>query len=304
MQKVYCFKCDKDVEPLLTTQNNTYIIRNQKVNVLEQVYNCSVCGTELINDNLNESLYKIYDAYLNIYGLSFKKLKEIRNSYNLSQDLFAKALGFSKRTIIRYEHAESLPQKQALLTYKKIENNKAAFLEILKNNKDLMNKNDYHKIYNLIKAELDLKTINAFLYMLDNNYLTKTQIMKNFFAIDFEAFKKFSKPITSLKYAHGTYGPIIDNQSIYLQFLIHQNYLEFVNNEEDKILFKPAQDYDLSLFTEEEINIMDKVKTKLKNKSASELTDWSHLFKGWIKTKDGEIINYSYAQDFDLNKNW
>ena len=128
MQKVYCFKCDKDVEPLLTTQNNTYIIRNQKVNVLEQVYNCSVCGTELINDNLNESLYKIYDAYLNIYGLSFKKLKEIRNSYNLSQDLFAKALGFSKRTIIRYEQAESLPQKQALLTYKKIENNKAAFL--------------------------------------------------------------------------------------------------------------------------------------------------------------------------------
>ena len=43
-----------------------------------------------------------YNEYLKKHNLSFKTLKEIRNSYNLSQELFAKALGWSKKTIVRY----------------------------------------------------------------------------------------------------------------------------------------------------------------------------------------------------------
>ncbi|HIT11512.1 MAG TPA: DUF4065 domain-containing protein [Candidatus Pelethosoma merdigallinarum] len=303
-KKLYCFNCDKDVKPLCTIQNNTYVVRHQEVHVEEQVFKCPVCENELINDNLNDSLYNIYNAYLELYGLSFEKLKEIRNSYNLSQELFAKALGWSKRTIIRYEHAESLPRKQYLLIYKNIKNNKNAFLEILKSNKDSMDKKDYYRICHLINAELDLKTINVFLYVLKNNALYRTQIMKNFFAIDFESVKETNHSITSFKYAHGTYGPVIDNQGTYLQLLVHQNYLNFSNDEDDKILFTPNQDCDLSLFTKEEIIIMDKVLSQLENKSASQLTEWSHKFKGWIETKDGEIIDYSYAKDFELKNNW
>lgn len=270
----------------------------------ERNFKCPNCGNELINDNLNESLYNIYNAYLNLYSLNFNKLKEIRKNYNLSQELFAKALGWSKRTIIRYENAESLPQRQSLLIYKKIENDKNAFLEILKSNKDSMNKNEYYKIYQLINVDIDLKTINVFLYVLHNNPLTRTQIMKNFFAIDFEAVKEINHPITSFKYAHGTYGPVINNQKTYLELLIHQNYLEFANDEDDKILFEPTQDCDLSLFTKEEINIMNKVLSQLKNKSATELTKWSHLFKGWNNTKAGEIIEFSHAKNFKLTDNW
>ena len=68
-----------------------------------------------------------------------------------------------------------------------------------------------------------------------------------------QSMKENNKPITSLRYAHGTYGPVIDNKDALLSFLIKQNYLEFVNDEEDKILFKPVQECDLSLFTKEEI---------------------------------------------------
>lgn len=303
-KSLYCFNCDKDVKPLCTIQNNTYVVRHKTVHVEEQIFKCPFCENELINDNLNESLHNIYNAYLKLFELSFEELKEIRSFYNLSQELFSKALGWSKRTIIRYENAESLPQKQYLLIYKKIKNNKNAFLEILKSNKDSIEKNEYYKICQLINAELDLKTINVFLYVLKNNPLYKTQIMKNFFAIDFEAVKEIKHPITSFKYAHGTYGPVIDNQGTYLQLLVHQNYLKFANNEDDKILFKPAQDCDLSLFTKEEIIIMDKVLNQLNNKSASQLTKWSHSFKGWNDTKDGEIINYSYAKKFELTDNW
>ena len=238
------------------------------------------------------------------YNLSFEKLKKIRNYYNLSQELFAKALGWTKRTIVRYENAESLPQVKNLLIYKQIESNKNEFINILKSNKLSIEKETYFKIYNLINAELDLKTINTFLYILKDNYLTKTQIMKNLFSVDFQSYKERKVPITSLNYAHGTYGPIIDNKEAYLSLLIKQNYLEMVNDEEDNILFKPAQECNTSLFKEDEIAIMDEVLKTLKGKSASKLTTWSHKFKGWLDTKEGQKIKFDYSKYFELNKNW
>lgn len=302
--KIYCFNCNKDVKPKYKKEKNSYIVHKHEVIVDEEVLICPDCENEIINETLDNSLYKIYNEYLKIYDLSFEKLKEIRNSYNLSQELFAKALGWSKKTIVRYENADSLPQTQYLLTYKKINNNKSEFINILKANRKSLGKDLYFKIFDTINTELDIKTINVFLYTLKNNFLTRTQIMKNLFSIDFQSFKEHSKSITSFKYAHGTYGPIFDNKDAILNLLIKQNYLEIVNNEEDNILFKPTQECDLSLFTEEEIAIMDKVLSQLKGKKANKLTEWSHKFKGWIDTKDGEIIDYKYANDFELDKNW
>ena len=302
--KIYCYTCNKIVNAIIKNQNNSYTVRNKKININENILICPVCHSELYDDTLNDNLYDIYNEYLKTYNLSFEKLKKIRNYYNLSQELFAKALGWAKRTIVRYENAESLPQVKNLLIYKQIESNKNEFINILKSNKLLIEKETYFKIYNLINAELDLKTINTFLYILKDNYLTKTQIMKNLFSVDFQSYKERKVPITSLNYAHGTYGPIIDNKEAYLSLLIKQNYLEMVNDEEDNILFKPAQECNTSLFKEDEIEIMDEVLKTLKGKSASKLTTWSHKFKGWLDTKEGQKIKFDYSKYFELNKNW
>ncbi len=303
-KNLYCFNCNKDVEPVCKLQRNTYTVHKQQVKIKEKVFICPLCGNELFDENLDNSLYDIYNEYLKLYDLSFSQLKEIRESYHLSQELFAKSLGWSKRTIIRYENADSLPQTQNLLTYKKIKNNKSEFINILKDKRQSLGEDLYFKIFDTVNAELDIKTINVFLYALKDNFLTKTQIMKNLFSIDFQSFKECSKSITSFKYAHGTYGPIFDNKDAILNLLVRQNYLEMVNDEEDKILFKPIMEPDLVLFTKQELEIMDKVLSQLKGKKAKTLTEWSHKFKGWIETKDGELISYSYAKDFNLQNNW
>lgn len=304
MKEMYCFYCNKDVDAITRLQRNSYVVHQEQVQVEEKVFVCPLCNNELYDENLDNSLYNIYNEYLKIFDLSFAKLKEIREYYNLSQDLFAKALGWSKRSIVRYENAGSLPQKQYLLIYKKINNNKHEFINILKMNRKFLGDELYFKILNIIGTDLDLKTINVFLYVLKNNYLTKTQIMKNMFSIDFQFFKEYSRPITSFRYAHGTYGPIIDNKDAILNLLVKQNYLEMVNNEEDNILFKPIAEPDMTLFAKNEVEVMNEVLSKLKGKSANNLTCWSHKFKGWLNTKDGELISYSYAKDFDLYKNW
>ena len=77
-----------------------------------------------------------------------------------------------------------------------------------------------------------------------------------------------------------------------------------LNNEDDIIIFKSNNNADMSLFSKEEIEIMDEVIKKLKNKSSSSLTKWSHYFTGWKNTKNGDPIDYSYAKEFELNKNW
>lgn len=303
-KKIYCYTCNKDVDAIIETQNNSYTVRNKKIDVKENVIICPICHSELYDDTLNDNLYNIYNEYLKKYDLSFEKLKEIRNYYNLSQELFAKALGWSKRTVIRYENAESLPQLKYLLVYKQIENNKNEFINILENNRISIETKIYFKIYNLINAELDLKTINTFLYILENNYLSRTQIMKNLFSVDFQSYKERNAPVTSLEYAHGTYGPIIDNKDAYLDLMVKQNYLQIVNDENDIILFKPIQKCDFTLFNSDEIKIMNEVLKVLKDKTAVELSNWSHKFKGWIDTKNGEKIKFDYAKDFELNKNW
>jgi len=303
-KKMYCYMCNKDVEPLIKKEKNKYFVHKDEVIVNEEIFTCPCCKTELFDETLDNSLYIIYNEYLKKFNLSFETIKNIRKSFNLSQELFAKALGWSKRTVIRYENAESLPNKKNLAIYNSIKKNKNEFINILNNNKMSLKKEEYCKIYNLISTDLNLKTINTFLYVLKNNFLSKTQIMKNLFSIDFQFYKENEKSITSLKYAHGTYGPIIDKKDDYLDFLLKHNYIEMVNSEDDIILFKPLKECDLSLFNENEIITMNVVLKKLKNKSATCLTNWSHKFKGWVETKSGQQIDYSYAKNFDLNSNW
>lgn len=302
MKKEYCFNCEKEVYPVLNKEKNTYKINGEKFEVEESIYRCPNCNNEIeIQDY--DSINNIYTEYLKRYGLTFEDFKKIRNKYNLSQELFAHLLGWGKKTIERYENKESFPQKGYLDTYKKLKNGFEEFIKILNDNKERL-KDDYYVILKKAKLFDYVKTINSFLYMLDDNPLGKTQIMKNMFALDFESYKEFGNKITTLNYANGTHGPIIDDYKWIINYLLHNNYIIMDPSfDEDKAdTYLPNVKIDLTFFTKDEIKCMEKVKNKLKGKSAKELSLWSHKFIGWKATKPGEIINpKKYKDNFDLN---
>lgn len=300
MEKMYCFECDKDVTGEVRVEKINHNIHGQNVVIDERVFTCPICGTEYDFDSYDVFVHDINVAYLNLFGLSFEKLKEIRETLNLSQELFAEALGWSKKTINRYENGKSLPQKEYLDTYISLLNNKSNIYSILKNNKNLT-KEKYYKILNRINVEIDFKSINVILYILNKVKLNRTQLMKYLFAIDFLNYKLFNKSISEFKYAHATYGPIVNDQDALINLLIKQDYIKlessFIDNS---MLFVPLQKADLSNFNEQEINVLNKIINNFKGLSANELTDWSHAFIGWIKTKDGEIIDFKYAKELDI----
>lgn len=303
-EKMYCYNCDDYVNATKSNQERTYTIHNINITIEEECYQCKHCGEELIDENLDNSLNAIYNKYLETYSLSINKFKEIRKSLNLSQELFAKALGWSKKTITRYELGQSLPQREYLTVYQKLQKNKDEIIHILNNNKNI-NQSDYYTILKKMDTNVDLKTIHTFLYMLTNNPLFETQIMKHLFATDFESQKELNNPITKLKYAHAPYGPIIDERNEIINYLLKNNYIQIIFTDDEKIKFIANHPYDLIFFNEEEKNILEKVKRKLKGKSSTELSNWSHGFRGWQQTENGQIIEYKkYIKDFDLNKGW
>ena len=303
--QMYCYNCDNYVDTIKEKQNKSYTIHNSNIIIEEDTYKCKKCGEELIDEKLDDSLTNIYNKYLETYNLSIDKFKIIRKSLNLSQELFAKALGWSKKTITRYELGQSLPQREYLATYQQLQANKDYIFTILKQNKLNINEEDYYIIIKKVNVNIPLKTINTFLYLLKNNPLHQTQIMKYLFATDFQAQKELNNPLTILKYAHAPYGPIIDERTEIINYLLNNNYIQILFIEDDKIKFTTNQEYDINLFSKQEIAVLEKVKKKLNGKNAIQLSNWSHNFTGWQKTKNGQIIDLKkYIEDFDLNKGW
>lgn len=300
MKKEYCFDCNKKIIPKEEIQENKYKINGESFYVKEHIYKCPYCNNEVLPDDY-DPVKNIYDEYLKLYDLTFEDFKNIRGNFNLSHDMFAKLLGWGKKTIIRYEKQESFPQKQYIEVYAKLKKGKTYFLNILRENKKRLG-DDYYEILKKSGLYNHVKTINSFIYMLKDNIMYKTALIKNMFALDFYYNKLYGMPITTLKYAKADHGPIIDNHENIINYLSDNNYVKITVDMDDKALFKTDLCFDENLFSKEELDSMEYVKNKLKGKTATELSNWSHEFLGWKETTKGNIISLSkYKDDFNID---
>lgn len=296
----YCYECNKDVNPTIKTEKNKYTYRGKEFLVVEDIHYCPNCGNILINDNFDNDMYKIYDCYLKLFDLSFEKIKEIRTNLNLSQEVFSKILGWSKKSIVRYENNDSVPQGEYLNTYMILNENPYYIVKLLERQKNNFTEEEYYKILSILPFSKVYKTVNTILYLLKNNKLCETSLMKHLFAVDFYNYKENNEAITNLKYAHLPYGPVVDNRNSLYNFLIKNDYIKIEINDVSTD-FTTDKDFDKKLFTKEELNSMKLIKDKFKGYPASELSDWSHNFKGYIDTKNGKIIDYKYAKYLDID---
>lgn len=296
----YCYECNKDVNPTIKTEKNKYTYRRKDFLVVEEVHYCPKCGNILINDSFDNDMYKIYDGYLKLFDLSFKKIKEIRTNLSLSQEVFSKILGWSKKSIVRYENSDSIPQGEYLNTYMILNENPYYIVKLLERQKNNFTEEEYYKILSILPFSKAYKTVNTILYLLKNNKLCETSLMKHLFAVDFYNYKENNEAITDLKYAHLPYGPVVDNRNSLYNFLIKNDYIKIEIND-ISTNFTTDKDFDKKLFTKEELNSMKLIKDNFKGYYASELSDWSHSFKGYIDTKNGKIIDYKTAKYLDID---
>jgi len=328
MKRVYCPECNEWVGYHIRTNIiNEY--RGKNVNVTENIACCEKCGNEIFVEEIEEeNLKRLYDKYREVAGIiGPEEIINLRKKYGLSQRELGNLLGWGKMTINRYEEG-SLPNRShsdllKLLydneevlkkkaeeaynakritekTYKKLQRKFDISLNdirrkmidsMLSHEEDIFNgykRFDFDKLENLISYIAD-KVSNFY----------QTSLNKYLWYIDFSYFKKYTRSITGLRYIKYEHGPVIE-EFAYKDIINYKSDKYFIeeyesNDDSTVVKIKSTKNYDLSIFTKDELDVINKIIDDFKNKSCTMLSDLSHKEQGWIKTQSKELISYDYA---------
>ena len=334
MEKFFCEICKKKVNYIIR-KNIIKEYKGQIVEVEENIAVCNKCGTDIfVPDIENDNLKRLYSKYKELTGLiSTEEIIKLREKYNLSQRELVAILGWGKMTINRYENG-SLPSKShsdilkdiikdeehlksivkeafqgkriTLKTYDKVSvsfnsskrNLINSLIELeLKHDEDILNgfrKFDIERVENLISY------IAA---KVDNLY--KTSLNKYLWFIDFENFKENVRSITGLRYVKQQYGPVIEEKG-YEQIInlfddkFYKQEIEDENSISSKTKIISKNNYDMSIYTESELEVIDSVINKLKDMRCGKISDESHKELGWIENDINDIISYDYADELKI----
>lgn len=66
MKKMYCYDCNFDVIPKHKKVKNHYFYKDKEFDVLEDLFYCLNCDSELVLEVLDDQFKNIYDKYLSI----------------------------------------------------------------------------------------------------------------------------------------------------------------------------------------------------------------------------------------------
>jgi hypothetical protein len=126
-----------------------------------------------------------------------------------------------------------------------------------------------------------------------------TKLNKLLFYSDYTAYLKLGTPITSVAYLRLDHGPAPVNLVRLRDRLVHTGVLQMVTTRfHNRTQEKPIalRETDFSVFSAQEISIVDRIVNQFKGMRAAEISDLSHNFVGWRLAKKNEVIPYSVAR--------
>lgn len=333
--KKYCEECGKEVETKVISKKETYEVLGENIEVQAQVLVCADCSAEFYCEELDDAtLTNAYNEYRKKHKLLLPtEIKQIRELYGLSQRGFAKLLNWGDKTIHRYENG-SIQDKahNSLLLFLRTPENMKFYLSENENSLDEKHLSKLSVLVNKLISENEkedsCKLIDLYISStpsIDNGFksfdyekfaamvlffaskgtdLLKTKLMKLLNYSDMIFYKENSVSISGLKYVHLPYGPVPEKFNVLLEKLeedkIAHVEVEFDGKyERHKVL--PDEDDFNGILTNEEIAVLERVYNKFIGFGSVEISNYSHKEKGYSSTSQGEIIDYSYAADIELN---
>lgn len=146
----------------------------------------------------------------------------------------------------------------------------------------------------------DIKKFNnVLLYILEKvgakQNIGETVIHKLLYFIDFDYYEKYEENLMGGRYMKNHHGPTSVELSEILKDMQKNGEIEVINKKYFKYPQKkylPKKEPDLSILSAQEIKHIDDVLTKLSDKNAKEIEDYSHQDIPWQIAKDGSEISY------------
>lgn len=327
--KVFCPFCEKEHEVQIVEFIAQDKIKDSLIQYISKAYECKITNElfedgELLDKNLDE-MREQYRIKNNL--LTKKQIKDIRNKYNLTQEDLALILGLGVKTITRYE-TTAIQERAYDNLLREFEEDYDFALNMLKQSKDKINADRYNSIYERIKGFIVYENKNKnlekslkdeyILYdkestengyrLLDTNkiknmliYFSKNvknlfevKLMKLFWYADALCYLKTGKAITGLVYNHQKFGALPIGYETFIQFETVQQETKQISDN-IAIEFKPKKGYefDETLFSGSEIDILETIATKFKDCTGTQLSNIMHDENAYKLSKDREIIDFS-----------
>ena len=314
-------------------REQTFKVRDEQITVLANALiddktNEILFDRELDNKAINMAFDKFRDDN-NI--VSPEEIVSFRKKYKLSQRALSSLLGIGSATVARYEKG-AIPSESISNLLKQLIDNDNNFTEFFNQNRDKLTDEDSKKVESVLAGMQDMlktnlvlqaylgrndnlqanvndgfqkfnfkKFENMVIYFIKNSYsLSKTRLNKLLFYSDFGYFKENTVSISGAPYIHDYYGPVPSDFDLLYTMLRDQNIIDFVpfsNGRGEELC--TTKEVDKSVFSEDELALLDEVSNKFKDYNAKSITEYSHKEKAYRETDAKGNISYEYA--FELN---
>lgn len=334
--KKFCPECEKEVTVNIVNRKESYKVYGEEIEVDARIMVCSECREELYNEELdNETLINAYNQYRKKHKLLMpEEIREIRETYGLSQRSFAKLLNWGDKTVHRYENGslqdkahnsllsllrnpynmkEYLNTNEVGLEGNQVQKLKKRVEELLENQGSRLVGNQVVDI--LFQREPDIENgfksfdfekfcavVLFFAKQFEN--LLKVKLLKLLNYSDMIYYKENGVSMTGTQYIHFPYGPVPRNFDILLGLMEAQDIIriqiQFEYGYEKHQIISNSDMYE-ELLNDGEYEVLERVYNKFKNFGSAEISNYSHQEKGYRETVQGQTISYEYAKDIELD---
>lgn len=273
-------------------------------------------------DDLNAS--QVYNQYRAKHHIPFpEEIKQIRLQYGLSASKMSEVLDFGINSYRNYEAGEIPSLANAKLI--RLAKNATQFKSFVEEKQEIFSVNTYRKVMDRIQAMMkpdELEPIveylwnhdmeaNAFtgfvkpnfdkvanyvLFFADKLKPLKTKLNKLLFYSDFLNYKQTGFAISGCNYRAITLGPVPSHFSELFGLLEDQGFIQVEHEVHERGVgerFVPAKEFDASLFTEQELDSMNKVVNAFTDYRTTEIVDLSHEESAWLENQEKrDLIDY------------
>jgi len=313
----------------ITKKFETYTVKGEPISVEANVRVCSQCQEEVFDMKLDsDNLKRAYQKYKQAHGLLLASdIMRIRKKYQLSQRTFAKMIGCTQATLVRYEKGTIQDDTHNRLIH--LLDNPENLANIFKNVQSELSEKDSKKIalqlenscnaitpyYNIFKKKESAiiseytgfqrfnfeKTKQIIIFFAKNQTkLYKTKLMKLLWYTDALHFSRTTKSISGLTYIHLPYGPVPEDRNELLGLLEKMNVIRI---EEDTSTpyagecIESDEDFDASLFSKKELGVLQEIIQRFSECSSTDMVKLSHAETAYQKTNMQEKMSFTYALD-------
>lgn len=321
-------------EMSLVREKRTLTFRKEVFEFTHHAYKCETSNEQFTSTELDElNINQVYNQYREKHNIPFPvEIKKTKEKYGVSSARMSEILGLGANSYRLYEDGE-IPQISNARLIQSVENpivfqqmvnlcdkldatskekiNHQLSKIIEKQHEIDLNKIHEKRILGNMKAEVQTgyilpnfeKFSQMIVYFSEKLEPYKTKLNKLLFYSDFAHYKYYGRSISGIRYRAIDMGPVPNNFQSLFEQIQEQGAIEIQNKELSNDIFGEQfvkkSEFNKEMFSESEMEILQKVESRFKTSTTKEIIQLSHQEEAWIEAIQLKaIISYNYA--FDL----